>query len=140
MSVPNSDQSTDKNPLSSHTGGLSLISWTPIMPQIQTEISEPLVLYTLNAYSMNEPSELIIQERLRQARYSFNVALVMTAASTIFTLVGVGLVFTGNVSVGLLIGLGGITGLIGASSHCVKLAQEANDRLDKIAADLKNEN
>ena len=70
----------------------------------------------------------IIQERLRQARCSFNLALVATAVSTFISLVGAGLLLTGKVNEGAVTAAGGMA----ASVRCVHLAKDANDRLDKL--------
>ncbi len=77
----------------------------------------------------------IAQERLRQARYSFNLALIATALSAGISLVGSGLLLSGKVPEGAVTATGGMA----ASVRCIQLAKDTNDRLDKILAELKDE-
>lgn len=78
----------------------------------------------------------IVQERLRQARYSFNLALISTALSACISLVGAGLLLSSKVPEGTVTAVGGMA----ASVRCLQLAKDANDRLDNnISAELKNE-
>jgi hypothetical protein len=72
----------------------------------------------------------IIQERIRQARYSFNLALIATALGVLVSLVGVVILLTGkNYLAGVPTTSGGAIFTIG----CTRLAKDANDRLDKLA-------
>lgn len=70
----------------------------------------------------------IIKERVRQARQSFNLALVATTMSTFIGLVGAGLLLTGRANEGAVTAASGMI----ASVRCAQLAKDANDRLDKI--------
>ncbi|MHC5916015.1 MAG: TRADD-N-associated membrane domain-containing protein [Nostoc sp.] len=88
---------------------------------------------TPNSHSTIELS--IAQERLRQARYSFNLALTATALSASISLVGAGLLLLGKVREGTVTAAGGMA----ASVRCVQLAKDTNDRLDKILAELDDE-
>jgi len=71
------------------------------------------------------------QERVRQARISFNLALVTTAAGALGILVGVVLGFVGKPQLGTVATVGGTT----ISVCCHKFSKDANDRLDKLASD-----
>ncbi|MEA5567515.1 TRADD-N-associated membrane domain-containing protein [Anabaena sp. UHCC 0399] len=84
----------------------------------------------IKTYSAVELS--IAQERLRQARWSFNVALAMTMASAVISLVGVGLLLSGKTTEGSVAAAGGFA----SSVRCLQLAKDTNDRLDKIAAEI----
>ncbi|MBE9053592.1 hypothetical protein IQ243_24940 [Nostocales cyanobacterium LEGE 11386] len=84
----------------------------------------------MKTYSEVELS--IAQERLRQARWSFNLALAMTAAFAVISLVGVGLVLSGKATEGSVAAAGGFA----SSVRCLQLAKDTNDRLDKIAAEI----
>ncbi|MBU7584855.1 MAG: hypothetical protein KAF91_18415 [Nostoc sp. TH1S01] len=85
----------------------------------------------------DKPVEIVIaQERLRQASYSFNLALIVTALSASISLIGAGLLLSGKVTEGTFTAIGGMT----ASVRCIQFAKEANDRLDKTLADMKDEN
>lgn len=70
----------------------------------------------------------IAQERLRQARYSFNLALSATAVSFFISFVGALLLLSGKVPEGTITSAGGLV----SSVQCLKFAKEFNDRLDKI--------
>ena len=73
--------------------------------------------------------ELIIaQERLRQARYSFNMAIFATTLSFFISLAGAGMLLSNKVAQGTVLTA---TGLVSAVEF-QKLAKDANDRLDKI--------
>jgi hypothetical protein len=96
--------------------------------------SEDKNVSTLNSciktYSAVELS--IAQERLRQARWSFNVALAMTTAFAVISLVGVALLLSGKTTEGSVAAAGGFA----SSVRCLQLAKDTNDRLDKIAAEI----
>jgi hypothetical protein len=70
----------------------------------------------------------IAQERLRQARQSFNLALTMTVISFFVSLVGGILLISGKVSEGAITSASGLA----SSIQFLKFANETNDRLDKI--------
>ncbi|MGL6342813.1 MAG: TRADD-N-associated membrane domain-containing protein [Waterburya sp.] len=71
---------------------------------------------------------IIAHERLRQARYSFNLALTTTAVSFLISLIGAGLLISDKVP------SGAITSALGliSSVRYFEFAKDANDRLDKI--------
>jgi len=75
------------------------------------------------------------QERLRQAHYSFNIALASSVAFTAISLLGVGMLWFGKVSEGTLIASSGMLSSIG----CMWLAEDANYRLDRIMNELLDE-
>ena len=77
----------------------------------------------------------IAEERLRQARYSFNLAIVATTTSFLISLVGAGILLSNNVPQGTVITAVGLVSGVG----CTKLANDANDRLDKILAEEKED-
>ncbi|EDX70586.1 hypothetical protein MC7420_158 [Coleofasciculus chthonoplastes PCC 7420] len=73
--------------------------------------------------------ELIIaQERLRQARQSFNLALMTTTTCILISFAGVGLVLLGKANEGTITATGGLA----STGYCLKLSKDANDRLDKL--------
>jgi hypothetical protein len=74
----------------------------------------------------------IIQERIRQASLSFNLSLFATAASAVVSLTGTGLILSGNLSEGSIAAASGA----GSTVYCIKLARDANDRLDRIFEEL----
>ncbi len=77
----------------------------------------------------------IAQERLRQARLSFNLALTATGMCFFISLIGGGLLLSDKVSSGTITSAVGLVSSVG----CLKLAKDANDRLDKILAEPDKE-
>lgn len=77
----------------------------------------------------------IAAERLRQAHHSFNLALVATAVSFGISLIGAGLLLSGEVPEGTVTSAGGLV----SSVQCLQFAKDANDRLDKILVELEDE-
>jgi hypothetical protein len=78
----------------------------------------------------NEIKHRIAEERLFQASFSFKLASISATISLIAT----GLLLTGHLPAGAL------TAASGAGStiyiYCLKLAKDANDRLDRIFEEL----
>jgi hypothetical protein len=74
----------------------------------------------------------IAQERVRQARYSFNIALTSSAAFTAISFLGAAMLLFGKVPEGATVASSGML----SSAGCVRLAKDANDRLDKIMSEL----
>ena len=79
---------------------------------------------------------LIAQERLRQARCSFNLALTTTAVSFCISLVGAGLLLSDKVPSGAITSAMGFV----SSVRYFRFSQDANDRLEKILDELEDEN
>lgn len=80
----------------------------------------------------------IYQERRRQASASFNLVYGLMTVSAIIGISGVMLLFSGNVSVGAFTAAGGaVYGTV--STSWLKLAKDANDRLDEAARALEDE-
>ncbi len=77
----------------------------------------------------------IYRERRRQARVSFDLALGITAASAFVSVVGTVQILVGYIPEGSLTASTGV----GASILCFRFAKDANDRLDKLATELKDE-
>jgi hypothetical protein len=76
----------------------------------------------------------IYRERRRQAGVSFNLALGITAISTFVSLVGAVQLLKGHPEGGFPATTG-----VGASVLCIRFTKDANDRLDKLATELKDE-
>jgi CHASE2 domain-containing sensor protein len=74
----------------------------------------------------------IVQERIRQARYSFNLALITTGVSACIGLAGAGLLLSGKLSEGTVTAAGGVA----SSAYCIRFAKDSNDRLDKISREV----
>ncbi|MEO1146606.1 MAG: hypothetical protein AAFY26_13560 [Cyanobacteria bacterium J06638_22] len=82
----------------------------------------------------NDVLENIIQERLRQARLSFNLSLATTAISACISIVGAGLLLSGKLPEGSVTAAGGAV----SSACCIRFAKDANDRLDQLLAELND--
>jgi hypothetical protein len=78
----------------------------------------------------NPPEGSILRERLRQARWAFNLSVGFVSLSATATLAGVILLLSGNLSQGGYATLGGLTSMA-VGRHCLQLCREANDRLDR---------
>ena len=86
---------------------------------------------------MHTPSPVednIVQERLRQSRYSFNLALIITGVSACVGLVGAGLLLSGKLPEGAVTAASGLA----SSACCVRFAKDANDRLDQMLKELND--
>ncbi|WP_052056140.1 hypothetical protein [Myxosarcina sp. GI1] len=79
----------------------------------------------------------VIQECLRQASWSFNLAIALTIVSAVVSIVGIGLVYSGKISQGTATTAGGFASNI-LSVHFLKLSKETNDRLYEITKELKD--
>lgn len=77
----------------------------------------------------------IAQERLRQARYSFNLAVAATTVSFLVSILGGGLLLSNKASEGSIATAAGLFSSVGF----VKLAKDANDRLDKLMSELDDD-
>jgi hypothetical protein len=66
-----------------------------------------------------------LQERLRQAQQSFNLAILALATSSV---IGVGILCSGQHHPGIIAAIGS------ATAGCVRFAKKANDRLDQLLA------
>jgi hypothetical protein len=77
----------------------------------------------------------IIQERLRQARHSFNFALVSAGASVLISVTGAGLLMFNQTTEAAVTTASGLVTSLG----CLQIAKDANNRLDKILAELDEE-
>ena len=80
----------------------------------------------------------ICQERIRQAKLAFNVSVVFVGASAAITLIGIVFLLAGRVSQGAYAAIGGVTSTA-VGGRCVQLSREANDRLDRLADELSDE-
>ena len=85
-----------------------------------------------NPESLSTIELSIANERLRQARYSFNMALSATTASFLISLIGAGLLLSNKISEGTVIAAVGLV----SSVQCIQFAKDANRRLDKIFTEL----
>ncbi len=82
------------------------------------------------------PEELsyrIMLEQLRQARCSFNLSLIVIATGTIIGFTGAGLLLMGKTTEGTAV----TTGSLLSTGYHLRLVKDANDRLDKTIAILK---
>jgi len=81
----------------------------------------------------------VIQERLRQAKFSFDVTIGLKIVSASISILGIGLLFSGKVTEGSVATAGGLTSNI-VSAGLLKFTKETNDRLDRLAKEFKDDN
>jgi hypothetical protein len=84
----------------------------------------------LNRQSFQD--KIILQERIRQAQWGFNLSITFVGASAAITLCGIILLLTGRITQGTYAAIGGVTSTA-IGSRCIQMARDANDRLDRIA-------
>jgi hypothetical protein len=77
----------------------------------------------------------IAQERLRQARYSFNLALMTTAAFAVIGMSGFESLLAGRFPESFFAIPGGISPIF----PCIKFAREANSRLDSLFKEMNDD-
>ncbi len=80
-----------------------------------------------------QPKDLVLHERIRQARLGFNLSVGFVSLSATATLAGVVLLLSGHLSKGGYATLGGLTSTA-VGHRCMQLSREANDRLDQLTA------
>jgi hypothetical protein len=85
-----------------------------------------------NPNTPNSREDKIIHERIRQARNASNLALIATGISAAISLFGASAFLAGKVPQGAITTVGGLA----SSLHCIRLANDANDRLDKLLAEI----
>jgi hypothetical protein len=76
----------------------------------------------------------IAEERLFQASFSFKLASIASVAFASVGLIGAGLLLSGYLSEGTFTATSGA----GSTIYCIKLAKDANDRLDRIFDELND--
>jgi hypothetical protein len=79
-----------------------------------------------NTHSNSE--DKIARERIRQARNASNLALIATGISAAISLFGASAFLAGKVPQGAITTASGLA----ATLQCIRLAKDANDRLDKL--------
>lgn len=79
-----------------------------------------------------------LQERMRQARWSYNLAVLFLAASSIPLLMGITLMAVGQLNSGATSTAGGVGSSI-IFSRWLKVAREANDRLDRSSQEFDDD-
>lgn len=78
---------------------------------------------------------LIVQERLRQARRSFDLAIIATSLSFGISVVGAECLLANQASEGAVATAIGLV----AGVRCVRIAKDANNRVDRMLAEVDEE-
>jgi hypothetical protein len=86
-----------------------------------------------NDEATQEMEQKIIEELLRQARLTFNLALSVTAASAIMTLSGVGLLYLNKVPEASLTTGAGILASISSVQFAKDAKEELCEMIDKLS-------
>jgi hypothetical protein len=77
----------------------------------------------------------IAHERIRQAKNTSNLALGAAALTFFISVCGAGALLSGKVPEGSVTTASGLL----SSFHCIRLAKDANDRMDKLLAELNDD-
>jgi len=85
-----------------------------------------------------EMKQDVTQERLRQAKLSFNATLGLTMLSASMSILGIGMLFSGKIPEGTVTTAGGLASEI-VSVQLLKFTKETNDRLDRLAKEFKDD-
>ena len=88
--------------------------------------------------SFQDNQDELRKELLRQVYWSFNLAILMMAASSVVSVAGIGLLLSGKVSEAAVTAAGGLTSYI-VRADCLRLNEKATDRLNKILRESKQE-
>jgi len=80
----------------------------------------------------SDMKEEIIRELLRQVRYSYNLALGITAASALITLFGVGLLYFDKVSEASLTSASGLLATIASVQQAKQAKEELREIIEKL--------
>lgn len=96
--------------------------------QLQATIMMTSTNETTSTNVMTSVKAAIVRERLRQAKYSFNVAIGGMAVCTLVGTIGLGLIVFGKTQEGSILTTGGIVPI----TVCMQFAKEANERLDAL--------
>ena len=107
---------------------------------------EPVYVFDQNLAHLNvmgvdnlQISKLHIRkELLRQAHWSFNFAILLMAASSVISIIGISLLLSGKVTEGTVTTAGGLVSYI-LPTNCLRLVDKANDRLNRILRERKQE-
>jgi hypothetical protein len=78
------------------------------------------------------------REFLRQARWSFNFAILMMSASSVISIAGIVFLLSGKVKEGTVTAAGGLASYI-VPANCLRFAEKANDRLNKTLGGSEQE-
>jgi len=88
----------------------------------------------------NRPSEsIVLQERVRQARWGFNLSVAFAGTSAVVTIIGLVLLLSNRISPSAYVAFGGGATSTFMSSRLIKLSSEANDRLDRMMTEQDDE-
>ena len=85
--------------------------------------------------SPDNTKEKYLRMRIRHANIAFNCFLSATLLSGIVSLVGIVLIFSGEVTEGAITGTGGTI----TTAALAKLSKDANDRVDKAMQEYKEQ-
>jgi hypothetical protein len=104
-----------------------------VLTELPSKQADEIVLSSLDEAAKS--LRLIRQERIRQARMAFNLALGLIAVGVLIIFAGIVLIFAVNLSAGVVTtACGMVTQVI--SAILFKFNGQTNDRLDVISRDL----
>lgn len=88
-------------------------------------------LRAISIEDLKDNERKIRQELLRQARWSFNLAIFSMFISSVISIAGICLLLSGKGKEGALTAIGGLASYI-VPANCLSLTEKANNRIDKI--------
>ncbi|MEU4323319.1 hypothetical protein AB0F85_32030 [Nocardia fluminea] len=130
--APTSDSDpADTQPKSGTCDAALLVSANlPLLPKTDQENISIQIIKSAEDVANN-----IRSERIRQAKFSFNAALTLAAIGVLLVFIGCGFFLAGIVTAGVLASsASAVTEIV--SALLFALNKQANDRLDRVNADL----
>jgi hypothetical protein len=85
------------------------------------------------------PEAIVLQERIRQAQWGFNLSVTFVGISGLITIAGLVLSLTGHGSPGAYTATAGGAASTAVCGRLIKLSSEANDRLDQMMKEQNDE-
>jgi hypothetical protein len=88
---------------------------------------------------MHSSESIVLQERIRQARWGFNLSVAFVGTSAIVTIAGLILLLSNQISPSAYGAFAGGAASTVVGSKLIKLSSEANDRLDRLMIEQEDE-
>jgi outer membrane lipoprotein SlyB len=93
----------------------------------------------MTAYQHSSSESIVLQERIRQAQWGFNLSVTFVGISGLITLAGLVVSLTGHGSPGAYTATAGGAAATAVCGRLIKLSSEANDRLDQMMKEQDDE-
>jgi hypothetical protein len=93
----------------------------------------------MTAHQLPSSESIVLQERIRQARWGFNLSVAFAGTSAIVTIAGLVLLLSKQISSSAYGAFAGGAASTAVGSRLIKLSSEANDRLDQMMKEQDDE-